>query len=68
MYLFFTYVHERNNATLTYFRKFMSISQNSYAILSQIVAPGGQDQFLSGSYNLKYQNVKFKFIYQIEIG
>ena len=25
MYLFFTYIHKRNNATVTYFLKFMSI-------------------------------------------
>ena len=30
MYLFFTYTHKRNNATLTYFLKLMSILKNSY--------------------------------------
>ena len=38
-----------------------------YRIVSNC-GPGGQNLFVRGSYNLRYQNVEFKFIFWRKIG
>ena len=36
VYLFFTYIHKRNNATVTYFVKFMSIKKNIHILFTSL--------------------------------